>query len=706
MVPIALGVSAAVRASNIAKVDAPPARPSPVGRERVAEGRVRVPPPPIPFLGDPPSPSRELIERGGRRLAASGPPVGYRVDVGKREEVRNFFNTVYLSSGGIDPAWTGSYDGCAPGTTATAYQDAVFRRINYFRAMAGLPAAVERSEPLGAKAQQAALIMSASGALSHGPPSDWPCYTAEGDEAAGSSNLALGTSGPDSIDGYMEDYGVGNSAVGHRRWLLYPQTRTMGTGDVPGDGTLLPANATWIFDSYFGSSRPETREDYIAWPPPGYVPYTQVFTRWSFALPGADFGSASVTLSSNSIPLNVRLEPVSPNVGEPTLVWHVLGANLDLPNRMPKPSQDIGFSVEIRGVRLGGETKTFSYQVRAFDPAVPGLDHEVPVIAGSARIPVGVPTSYTFSPVGGAEGYQWRQATRESGAVTEGAESGTSGFQVRATGDYEVVVRSPVASGAQAFHLAHPNPATAQELRYEKGFLAGATSELRFKSRLGWASSIQRASVQLSLDEGKSWTELYGQNGTENAGESAYISRTVALASLAGRTVHFRFVYDYRGPGSFYPQTTSGVGWYLDDIEFRNLERLGVVGSPAAASGGAIVFEAPTEGSHLLQARALVFGGYGLDWGPALLVDASGTAPPSLRWTGVTRLAGNQLALDFAVTGAPAQPRFELLRAVAGEWTWVPVAGATAQVLVPDKEYRFQVETSSQPGHIHQVRIP
>ncbi|MGE4178725.1 MAG: CAP domain-containing protein [Limisphaerales bacterium] len=664
----------------------------------------------IPLLGEAPRAPRELIERGTRGLSASGPPVGYRVDVGRREEVRNFYNTVYLSSEGLDAEWTGRYDGCDPGSTSIDHQEAVFRRINYFRALAGLPAAVERSESLGAKAQQAALIMSAAGGLSHDPPPGWACYTIEGDEAAGSSNLALGTSGPESIVGYMEDYGGGNSAVGHRRWILYPQTRTMGTGDVPGDGVRLPANATWVFDGNFGSARPETRDTYVAWPPPGFVPYSQIYTRWSFSHPGADFGSASVTLSSNSVPLNVRLEPFSPNVGEPTLVWHILGANTEVPARMPKPAQDIVFSVEIRGVRVEGGTRTFAYDVRAFDPAVPGPDHGVPVIAGSASIPVGVATTYSFTSVAGAETYEWRQAARETGTVTEGAESGAGGFEVRTTGDYEVVVPSPVGSGRYAFHLAHPGPPAPQILRYGRGFLVGATSELRFKSRLGWASSNQRASVQVSLDEGSSWAEVYGQVGTGNAGESGFATRTIALSSHAGRTARFRFVYEYQGPGTYYPQTTSGVGWYVDDIEFRDLERLGVVGSPREATGGTIAFEPSAEGAYLLQARALVFGGYPLEWGPALLVEASGTAPPSLRWIGISRLAGNHLGLDFAVTGASAQSRFELLRAVAGDsnWTWEPVAGATAQVLVPDREYRFQLESSSHPhaGHLYRVRIP
>jgi len=660
-------------------------------------------PPAIPFLGEAPTAPVVGTERFARQLASPGESTGFQVDVVSREEVRSFHNTVYLSSERISSGWTGRYDGCEPGTTTEAFKDAVLRRINYFRAMAGVPAGVGRSEVFSTKAQQAALIMSAEGDLSHYPPPGWACYTVEGHEAAGNSNLAWGSEGAEAIDGYMEDYGQGNAAVGHRRWLLYPQTRTMGTGDVPGEGSVRAANATWVFDGNFGKPRPVTREPYVAWPPPGYVPYTQVYTRWSFGHPDADFGSATVTLSSNGVPVAVRLESLSTGIGEPTLAWYAVGANPNVPVPLPKPLQDIDYSVEIRGVRLQGATVNFAYHVQAFDPAVPGPDHVKPVIAGSMQVPVGVPSSYTFTAVPQAEGYQWRQATRETGTVVEGAESNLAGFMDQTSGGYDLAVRSPVASGSFSFHLAHPSPVRMQALVYEKGFLAGPTSELRFKSRLGWASARQRAVVHVSLDEGRSWTEVYGQSGTDGAGEPAFNSRVVGLGAFAGRTLQFRFGYDYAGTGTYFPQTAGGVGWYLDDIEFGNLERLGTMGSPVSVTVPAFRFQPAAAGSYLLQARALVFGGFALDWGPAHSVSASGTAPPTLTWS-APRMSGTQLILDFRVTGGTSPTRYELLRAAGGAWDWAPVAGAEAQVVVPEREFRFTVEAGPGSSGFYRVR--
>jgi len=96
--------------------------------------------------------------------------------------------------------------------------------------MAGVPADIGLSSTYSTKDQAAALIFGAQGQISHDPPSNWACYSAAGDEAAGSSNIALGASGTSAIDLYMRDPGSNNAAVGHRRWILYPQTQTFGTG--------------------------------------------------------------------------------------------------------------------------------------------------------------------------------------------------------------------------------------------------------------------------------------------------------------------------------------------------------------------------------------------------------------------------------------------------------------------------------------------
>jgi hypothetical protein len=296
------------------------------------------------------------------------------VDPQDRQASMDFFNQVYLASEAVAAAWTGSHAACDAGTTADAFRYAVQLRINYFRAMAGVPGDVQLSPEYNRKAQQAALMMSVNDQLSHSPPPSWECYSEEGREAAGSSNLYLGVYGPAAISGYVMDPGDGNYAVGHRRWILYPQTKGMGSGDIPPGGTYRPANALWVFDENLWTPRPQTREEYVAWPPPGYVPYQVVFPRWSFAYAQADFSSATVEMSAGGEDIPLALQPVVNGYGENTLVWQP-----DLAFDQP-PQDDTSYTVLVRRVGIGGAFHDFSYQVTIFDP-----DPSARVLSGAGQ---------------------------------------------------------------------------------------------------------------------------------------------------------------------------------------------------------------------------------------------------------------------------------------------------------------------------------
>jgi uncharacterized protein YkwD len=284
------------------------------------------------------------------------------INPANRQESLDFFNQVYLSSEGIDNGWTGDHESCDPGQISAEFMQAVEQRINYFRSMAGVPGTIQLDDSYSSKAQQAALMMSVNGQLSHNPPPNWECYTAEGAEAAGKSNLALGAYGPQAITLFMYDPGAGNYFVGHRRWILYPQTQSMGTGDIPPVGNYRSSNALWVFDQNMWGPRPQTREAYVAWPPAGYVPYQVVFPRWSFSYDEADFSTATVVMSSDGQPITVLVKSSVNGYGENTLVWEPQ-VNFGAP-----PPADTTYSVTISGVMISGMAHDFSYQVILFDP--------------------------------------------------------------------------------------------------------------------------------------------------------------------------------------------------------------------------------------------------------------------------------------------------------------------------------------------------
>lgn len=310
-----------------------------------------------------------------------GPQTGLFVNPQNKGESAAFFQVHYTAfdgqeqvrvqaqsadasaTSGIPPLeWTGNQNNCDEGELSQEFRDAVLERINYFRAMAGVPADVQFSDEFNRKAQKAALMMSVNQRLSHSPGSDWTCYSAEGAQAAGSSNLYLGVYAWDAISGYIADPGDGNSFVGHRRWILFPQTQFMGTGDIPSTPDYPAANALWVFDDNMGDPRPETRTEFVAWPPAGYTPYQVVFPKWSFSYPNADFSNASVVMTRTD-GSNVALTAYEPmnGFGENTLVW-----TPDIP--LERPASDTQYTVRIDNVLIDGVARTFTYDVTVFDP--------------------------------------------------------------------------------------------------------------------------------------------------------------------------------------------------------------------------------------------------------------------------------------------------------------------------------------------------
>jgi len=301
------------------------------------------------------------------------------VAVTNRADVVQFYQTVYMASEGVDAGWNGDCASCTAGTTSQAYIDATILRVNYYRAMVGLPGNVTADPTWNVKAQQAALMMSKQRSLSHSPGTSWACYTAQGAEAAGKSNLALGADAAFAVDLYMDDSGSGNAAVGHRRWILYPPEQVMGVGNVPGDSTYLPANALWVIGGV--GSRPASPA-WVAWPPPGFIPY-QVMPatsgRWSFAYPDAAFTNAVVSMRCMGTNVPVTRETFAKGYGDNTLVWRPDGVPTAAPGR------DLVYSVSISNVVVSGKAKAFAYEVTIINPIVPELAIE-PAGVGAVSI--------------------------------------------------------------------------------------------------------------------------------------------------------------------------------------------------------------------------------------------------------------------------------------------------------------------------------
>ena len=314
-------------------------------------------------LGTPPRDlDRRLHEQdvitSTQRSASAADVNGFTVSPTVRSSVVNFYENVYLPVFSVSMNWTGNPATCDAGSTSQAYIDASFDLINFYRAMVELPTVVNDTSK-NASSQEAALMMSVNNRLNHYPTPDWQCYTSAGDSAAGSSNLALGAAGPRAIDLYIKDPGGGNSAVGHRRWILHPPRASFGIGSV--GGSTRDANALWVFAGT--TSRPPA--DIVAWPPRGFVPYRLVYPRWSFSLnsaPGANFSSASVSMQESGSPVVLNIVSSSTNgYGDNTLVWEPSGLVFSA------GQADRVFDIVVSGISNAGQS-TYSYRVTVIDP--------------------------------------------------------------------------------------------------------------------------------------------------------------------------------------------------------------------------------------------------------------------------------------------------------------------------------------------------
>jgi len=622
--------------------------------------------------------------------------------------VREFYNAVYTASAGVPIASTAITSECVPGTNSPAFINATLLRINWFRAMAGVPAAVTFDAGEGAKDQEAAVMMSEQGELQHvGTWTNWVCYTIAATNASANSNLAQSSDGPDSITQYILDFGTNNYEVGHRRYILYPQTQIMATGDVPPQNTNLAANATWVFDANYYGPRPATGAPWVAWPPAGYVPGPVVYPQWSFALSNADLSAATVTMTSNGVPVAVTPQTYLTNYGENTLVWHPTGLDPTVSTTgFPFSGTDTVYAITVSNVVTGLGTNNFSYGVTVFDPAKTGADYFPLTISGTNQpaIKVGNHYSCTAATNPNTTGYQWLAAQATNGNLVDNALNGLTNFLVAPAPVYPIITNAPAAAGSGAcFHLCHTNPA-AQFLQFNQILFPATNATLSFKSLLGYASTTEVARVQVAPYGSTNWVELYAQAGTNGAGETGFTQHTLSLSNYAGQQVRLRFNYDLTNINysyTYYPFIYPFVGWCLQNIVLTNNLQLVNLTTNATSSTN-FTFTPMQTNNYILAAQGVIFNGFPLDWGPSREVTAI-VGPPVISLSAPS-ITNNQVKIKFVLSAGVAT-NFHLLQAnqLNGAWT----TNGTAVLTTNTPGSAFQFSTTNGPVmQFYRVQTP
>ncbi len=305
------------------------------------------------------------------------------VDTTNRAQVASLYRLYYRPGAVVPARWTGNVETGTPGTLDAEYRRATLRRINYYRAMTGLPGNIVFSDEANARCQQTALMMSAQRMVSHTPATDWKFYTPAAADTAAHSNLDLNwhaDAGAAAIDRYISDFGRENACVGHRRWLLYNAASVMGTGVIPANGPDHPgANVTYIGGPALAA---DNAPPSAAWPPAGFVPAPLVYDRWSYSYANADFHLATVRVTKHGAPVGsvrekvrfqTRADGTGTIVGNNTVVW-------TLPGNAVSRTADETYHVQIDNVYIGGVCRMFDYAVTSFDPAGGG-EHPRPALA-------------------------------------------------------------------------------------------------------------------------------------------------------------------------------------------------------------------------------------------------------------------------------------------------------------------------------------
>lgn len=498
---------------------------------------------------------------------------GFSVNTDSREEVRSFYNAIYPTSENIPQDTTGDASSCTPGHNSDAFQQAELRRINWFRAMAGMPANIYLDPMDDWGSQQMAVIISANNALNHNPPSSYLCYNTFAAGYAG-GDQCLGADGADATTDFIWDYGADNDEVGHRRWILYPPEIVMGVGDLPGNGPNAAGNLTYVFDPASFGARPATRQPFVSWPPEGYTPYQVVFPYWSFALSNADFSNATVTMTSNGVPVSTVIQPYEVGYGENTLVWVPMGLDATTGGTsFPFNGTDTVYQVTIGNINNNGSIVQYSYNVTVFDPAMPGADYIPTALNGPAQATVNSAANYSaVAPDDpNVTSYDFLAAQLISGDLTDDANNDLTNFTLTPTPNYSPTTTEPFGSG-NCFNLEHYDTNSyPQLLQLDEELLPATNATISFQSELGFATTNEVARVQVSADGGDNWEDLFAEPGNGSY-QTSFTSYTLSLSNYAGTAILLRFNFDYTGglfENSGYP-----LGWFFTDIVITNTQAL------------------------------------------------------------------------------------------------------------------------------------
>lgn len=559
------------------------------------------------------------------------------MDTSNRDEVVSFWHAVYQASEGYQTrvGWTGTFSS-NPGTTAKAFVGDVERRINYFRAMGGVPAdarvntgslvlikPADKFKPAASvtkseASQQAAMMIAASynpnvgsiSGMSHDPEPSVPRWSPAAWNAAANGNLAFGTYGPGSINEYMLEELLSNTAtsewnflVGHRRWLLVSDATDFATGDFPGESVYRPpANALYVIHRN-EEVAPLPESPFVSYPPKGYYPAFLNGRFWSLSRKGADFSTATVQVkdaSGATVPILALRKDSS--FGEPALVWQVTGSAAER-----DVSADRAFRVTVQGIQGTGIPTSYQYDVTLINP---DLLRRLPPISGPNEAKPGQKVKLKVKPMSGARKSRVVHYQRVNRTWLEGGESAQPDVVSMTSPVYPLLATSAGAqgagaiSGSKSFNLTFPQiydiiqRGTPEQIMEIGPWIRTKTgSTLEFQYRRGFMTDATALVIEVSSDRGRIWKNvgkpILGTVGAK-PDVNTFIARYKLPSSKDPLRVRFRYFHAVKGGPltSHLEQPGFPTGIFLDQIKLADSELL-LPKRSQEVKGTSFVFKAP-----------------------------------------------------------------------------------------------------------------
>lgn len=267
---------------------------------------------------------------------------------------------------------------CDAGQLKASEKALALAKVNAIRALHRLPA-VAYDFASDIQTSKSALISVANAKLTHAPTTDDKCYTAEGKDGSGSSNLYISYSSAPrtlasdaAVVAFLIDDGV--ASLGHRRWLLHPFLSHTSFGRV--DGTPLVSspwsNVTGMSLKVIGfpsADLTSTNIEYIAYPegdyPSAYFKHGWYMSFSLLANKSGTFANGSSAVDFSAATVEVR------DVGGVTLPVTEQSANYSgygIPNalqwKVAGTVNNTQYTVRIQGTKVGGVVKDYQYVFR------------------------------------------------------------------------------------------------------------------------------------------------------------------------------------------------------------------------------------------------------------------------------------------------------------------------------------------------------